>query len=72
MVQPKTIYRHNQKTDTTAQLVWRAKENCHSSFFWQLFNLFCSCAMYFAVVLFFADVLNLYIIPTHKFADVQL
>jgi hypothetical protein len=34
-----------------------------SSIFLQVYNLFCSCAMYFAVVLFFADVLNLCIIP---------
>ncbi len=30
----------------------RAKENCHCVFFLQLYNLCCSCAMYFAVVLF--------------------
>jgi hypothetical protein len=32
----------------------RAKENRHCAFFLQLYNLFCNCAMYFAVVLFFS------------------
>jgi hypothetical protein len=52
-VQPKTICRRNQKTDTTAQLVWMAKENRHSSFFLavvqfvlQLCHVFHSCALF--------------------------
>ncbi len=51
---------------------YEGKRKLLSSIFLQVYNSFCSCAMYFAVLLFFADVLNLCIIPTYNFDDVQL
>ncbi len=48
------------------------KEKLLSSIFLQMYNLLCSCSMHFAVVLFLADVLKLFIIPMYNLADVQM